>query len=725
METITVKYHKTVFEKEDYLIGLYLCIDGSTKRFITCKGYGLPKNNNTFYRFNGEFVVERGKQVFKVSTTEMVVAKNKAGLTSFFKSDEFDGIGAKTISNIIDKYGQDIFDVIQNNPNDILSVKGMNEEKLKILVNGYNDKVSVSILTKHLSPMGINYRQIKLISNAYGSEAMEIIKENPFELMDISGIGFRTCDTIARYFGSALNSVERIRGGIMETIHSISNGDTYTLDKEVIDLSLAKLNDGLEDNPVKRDDVIKGIMSLIQNREICIEERHKLFSHSYWKAEERTAIKITNMLKRKDIDVSSLERVLDGDIHNLQGLSNEQLDALKMALSNHVSIITGGAGTGKTTVIKAIIRTFQKLYPRRKITLLAPTGKASRRISEVVGLQAHTIHSTLGLYEGIEEPTNYISDGLVIVDEISMADTMLLSHLIRAINGNCQVAFFGDINQLPSVSAGACLRDMIESGVVPTTRLTKIFRQQGESTIIDDSLKIIDGNNSLEYDDNIMLVSTRGENHAIEQIKKIYSYYVGKVGIENVALISPLRSTQDGRFKCVSDQLNNIIQETINPETNSIYKSGVVSYKLNDRVMMWKNTPTASNGDVGTIVKLTTNTDWGLEMTVEWENGNTGVYHKSDLDKITLAYSMSVHKSQGSEYDTVIVPVLSEHRCKLFKNNLLYTAITRAKKRVILVGDKDAINYMIAHSDTYKRKTFFKERLQKYASGDFHGFEDC
>ena len=288
---------------------------------------------------------------------------------------------------------------------------------------------------------------------------------------------------------------------------------------------------------------------------------------------------------------------------------------------------------------------------------------------------------------------------------------------MEAVGKLTQIVLVGDINQLPSVGAGACLKDLIESEILPVSHLTEIFRQE-DGIIIDNSLKVINKNPNLLYDKATMMkINVKGEDEAIEQIKKIYSFYAKKEGIENVALISPLRATQQGRFKCVADELNIIMQEELNNFGFEEIKYGTHIFKENDRVMMWKNTEIASNGDVGVIEKISKEED-SYEIKICWENGNTGTYHKQDLENITLAYSMSVHKSQGSEYDTVIIPVLKEHICSLFKNNMLYTAITRGKKRVILISDENdtAINYMVSHSDTYKRKTLLKEKLITFKS---------
>lgn len=711
---IICKHHKTLFERDDFIIGVYLVIEEKGKAFVTCKGYGLPKTNSCFYKFTGEYVDDKGRKVFAVDSSQIAITKSKAGVKSFFKNDEFLGLDANTIDNIVEKFGYDVFKTIKYKPNLLLKVKGMNDKKLDIVVKGYNKVTSLSELTKLLSPMGITPRTIKLINSELGERASYEIERDPFSLIKIKGIGFRTCDTIARYTNKALDSKTRIECGVVESLREMSSsGDTYVIDKQLIEYSLSKLNSGLDKPVVNEQNVVSVIFDMMQNKKIYCENNNQLFLDKYHEAEELIAKTIVKNYANREI--SEKEKLCNtAEEYKDVKLSARQMFAVKNALSNSFSVITGSAGTGKTSVTNAIIYAYKKVYPNREITLLAPTGKASRRISQVTKLPAYTIHARLGLYEDVDEPNQFINGGLIIVDEFSMVDVLLFSNLLKATTGNAHIVLIGDINQLQSVGAGACLKDLIDSGTIPVSRLTEIFRQEG-GNIVDNSIKVIENNTNLKYGDDFMFVPVNNEDSAISEIKKIYKYYIGKVGIENVAILTPLRNSQD-RFKAVSDELNALIQNEINNSSVSYEFDGKV-FKLHDRVMMWKNTEIASNGDIGTIVSLDThNSDWGMEMKVKWENGNTGVYHKNNLSDITLAYAMTVHKSQGSEYEVVIMPVLSDHKCRMFKNNLFYTGITRAKKTLVLVGDEKATNYMISHSETNSRKTILRQMLLKYGS---------
>ena len=300
-------------------------------------------------------------------------------------------------------------------------------------------------------------------------------------------------------------------------------------------------------------------------------------------------------------------------------------------------------------------------------------------------------------------------------------DGLLFRSLMEAISPECSLLFVGDENQLQSVGPGAVLRELIGSGVLPVTTLTEIFRQKDGSTIIGNAVKINAGQTDLIYDDSFLLLPASGEPEAIDLIKNAYREACGQYGIEHAALLSPLRKTQNGRFTCVADALNPLLQDEINPVTDIISSAriGDTVFRTGDRVLEWKNTEEASNGDTGYITRIWEDEeDYGLTVGIAWDNGRTAQYHRHDMESITLAYAMSVHKSQGSEYDAVIIPVLSSQHCRLMRRNLIYTAVTRAKKKVILIGDKHEINQCILNKDEHKRKTLLAHRLRYNAESE-------
>ena len=715
---IAVRHFKTTFSRGNFIFAIYQKIESGEVSYVTCKGYNLPQNKNCFYWFEGEMTIgKNNKEVFDVSSFSASKPKTKNTIQMYLLGDEFAGVGKELIKRLVKTFDANTFEIIENYPHRLLEVEGMTAEKADLLIECYNNSTALNKLSRFLSPMGVTQRQLNLIHD--NNITVERIKDNPFSLIEIQGIGFKTCDMIARYSNVALNCKERVDGGIIETLKDYAQqGNTWMVDTDLIEQALFKLNNGLQSSAVTRKDVVARIVSLIASSQIYVDDKHKMSLYCYNKAENMTARQIVEMLKGPVDCVDELIKAVEDFKDGTTVLSKNQLEAVKLSLSNKISVITGGAGTGKTTIVKALLSAYKKVFPNREITLLAPTGKAARRMTEATGLYASTIHSRLGIYEGSEMLGAYISDGLVIVDEFSMVDILLFEKLMEAVSFSCQIVLVGDINQLPSVGAGACLKDVIESGTVPVAYLKDVFRNSG--TIIEDSIKVIKGDTDLKFDNQVMYVHTKNEEEMIKQIKKIYKYYSALDGIENVALITPLRSTQNGRFKCTSDALNSIIQDSIN-KSDVCFKKGSECYKLGDRVMMWKNTQYVSNGDVGVITRLETeNPDWGFEMDVHWENGHDSTYHKKDLESIKLAYAMTVHKSQGSEYGTVIIPVLSDQKCRLFRNNLLYTAISRSIKRCIILSDdpkesQKTLKYMIQHSDTSSRNTLLSSKMKVYA----------
>ena len=334
-------------------------------------------------------------------------------------------------------------------------------------------------------------------------------------------------------------------------------------------------------------------------------------------------------------------------------------------------------------------------------------------MEETTGYPASTIHSRLQIYEDYMSSGCMVDPGLVVVDEASMVDSLLMDKLLKAVSSKKnQVIFIGDVNQLPSVGPGLVLKDMISSGAVPISELTEIFRQAEGASIIDNANKVNKGLNDLVYDQSFELVTVNNEEEAVDRIKKIYADECKEFGIDNVALLSPLRRTQN-RFMCVSDSLNSVLQaEIISSSAQSVVFNGK-EYRLGDRVLQWRNTKLSSNGDIGTVKDIIQNDD-GVFVKILWENGNETEETRESMADITLAYSISVHKSQGSEYDCCIIPLLGNQICRLFQRKMIYTALTRSKRKIIIVADKGktALNYCIEHNDENRRNTMLMQRIR-------------
>lgn len=688
------------------------------KTYITITGTNIPAIESVEIEYFGEWVTKKkyGLQ-FKADSYQFVSPKTVKGVESFLKSKAFPGIGPKTAELIAKEYGLDTFDTIKNRPNLLLSIPGITPAKVGSIVNAFKRNEAFSSITVFLSPYGLSADSIARINEKYGENAVDKIKQSPYSLQQIRGIGFKTCDKIARGLNIALNSYDRIRGGIMETIksHIQETGDTCIGVTALETGTLHLLNEGIEPAPVSSELFRTAAKKLAEKGEIVFRNKEFVFLKEYDDAEENAAKKLISMSKA---DVKVLPLTIHSAVEEYNNnaafkLSNNQIEAVKTALSNRVSIITGGPGTGKTTILSAIIAVYKKLF-HGDVTLLAPTSKAARRMTEQTGFPASTIHSKIGIFDSASRfiPIK-IPSGIVIVDESSMVDALLLAKLLYAVPDDSQILFTGDVDQLPSVSAGSVLDDMIKSEAFPVVRLTEIFRQASGGSIIENAQKINKGNKSISYSEDFQLIKASSEEEAAKAIQDAYEKEVKAKGIDNVALLSPLRRSQNGRFIVVAEELNDILQDCINKKANqescTLYNT---EYRVGDRVLQWKNTAESSNGDVGEITAIY-DVLGDVNISVHWDNGNDSVETRQTMADITLAYAISIHKSQGSEYSTVIIPILSTQKCHLFKRALIYTAITRARNRVIIVGDSEAINYCIDRCDIASRTTLFKERLRK------------
>ena len=397
-------------------------------------------------------------------------------------------------------------------------------------------------------------------------------------------------------------------------------------------------------------------------------------------------------------------------------LSQRQSEAVYVAFRNNLSIITGSPGTGKTTVLRAIIEVFKSINPDGKIKLAAPTGKASRRMAESTGFNdAKTLHSMLGLVTegGYSRDTEKkpIDADLIIVDESSMIDMWLAQQFFSRIKPGTRVVLVGDVDQLQSVGAGDVFRELIRSGLIPVTVLNEIFRQSKDSRIAHNAKKINEADPNLLYGDDFQFVKCQTQEEAADLICQLFCSEVEKNGVEKVQILSPYRS--DGLASV--DKLNTAIREMVNPVQDDLpdYKIGSRFFRVGDKVMQTKNNEDASNGDIGFIRKIYRDEKDALKFTIEFSDNRTVEYGMEDMGHIELSYATTIHKAMGSEYDIVVIPVIRSHAIML-NRNLIYTAITRAKKKVILVGQKGMVIMAIHKNETGKRNTLLGERIGKY-----------
>lgn len=736
--SVTGRFYRRIYEGErGYCIDLcsgtselpsgVIRKSGNRNVMISVSGYGLPDWERVNVRYNGTWSRDnRGRYLFRADSYELITPDTKIGMINFLSSDMFPGIGkklAERLYNFCDKQGMNILDTIEREPHVLLAVRGFTQKKLDILRDSYDRAKTYSRIAEFLGRYEIP-SEIAIKVNEHdwsrkygiGVSAIDILKEDPYCILDVKGVGFRTADRLGRGMNRCLDSGSRIAGAVAEALKndSVTHGNMYSDYNDIKDDVLKVLNEGFS-VPVVTPEAYEQHLSGYRPERFVVRPGNRLFLRALDDAESCAAAKLAHMIrspvKRKDEIIRETERYcLSAEIR----LSEKQKHAVMTSLSERVSVITGGPGTGKTTVIKAIISVYETVFSG-PVTCMAPTGKAARRMAEASGREAMTIHSRLRLFtEHYYDHPLSVDDGLVIVDEASMIDGMLMKALMKAVDENCQLILVGDVNQLPSIGAGAVLSELIDSGVIAVTRLTDIFRQKGGSTIIENAMKINSGDPDLIYDENFVFTQAGSEEDAVEKIKNLYTEECQRWGIDEVALLSPLRRAQ-GKHVCCSEALNPVLQEEVNPQKEDMPYARFhgTEFRMGDRVLQWKNGETSSNGDVGEIVRIWDDEEeYGLSVEIRWDNGNTVTAHKEDLESIELAYSLSVHKSQGSEYECVIIPILSCQSGPLMKRNLLYTGVTRAKKKCIIVGDKRAIANCIAVSDNGKRATLLAERLR-------------
>lgn len=695
------------------------------KAWILISGNDLPKIKGIGVRYYGVWNrhPKYGYQ-FKATSYEIVPPKGQRAIVAYLSSALFKGIGKRLAEKIVRVFGNDALEVIVNHPEELERLIG--RSKARTIIKEYNNSVSCSKLFELLGKYGVSQNGILKIYEKFGSSSVAVVEFTPYRLQE-AGLSYLVCDRIAISNGVALDSYDRIASCIKYNLSRMEDqsGSTYFDAKKVKEETLKFLNK--EKDVVSSTTYDEKFVAACKNKEIVafkFQNNNMYVMNNATNAAEKAVAKKLVPMSMNDVGERKKKlikkRIDNYNKYSSIQLSDKQKQAVENSLSFHASIITGGPGTGKTTIITAIINVYEEVFGGQ-VTLLAPTGKAARRMSEATKREAKTIHSCLGIYDGEGDSDinslKAINSGLVIVDETSMVDVFVMTKLCQAINDKVHIILVGDVDQLPSVGAGNVLSQLISSDVITTTRLTEIFRQKEGGTIVKNAIRINHGIEAIEENNNdFIVIKANSEEEAKNRIVDVYKKEVETNGIDNVAVLCPLRKTQEGRYLCSSDGLNPVIQDCVNPRDNysKAYKAANgIEYRINDRVLQWKNCKTSYNGDIGVVKNIKEDESGCVELSIEWDNGNTVVVSKEDLSSITLGYSMSIHKSQGSEYKTVIIPMLKEQsRCPLFKRNLLYTGVTRAKTKVVLIGDEYTIKKCIREKDSNKRNSFLANRMK-------------
>lgn len=718
MEEITGYVEHIVFRNADN--GYTVMNFAGEEDEITCVGTFSVISEGMYLKLRGEYVDHPTYGIqMKVESFEERAPEDIQSIERYLGSGAIKGVGAALAARIVRRFKEDTFRIIEEEPERLAEIKGISERKAMDISVQVEEKRELRQAMIFLQNYGISLNLAVKIYNRYGMEVYSIIKENPYRLADdIQGVGFKIADEIAARVGIRTDSDFRIRSGILYALLQASaEGHTY-LPKEELTARTAGI---LEIEP---EYIEKHYMDLAMERKLILKEENgqmKIFTASYYMMEANTAA----MLKELDIRYEVPKREMEDRIRRIEDQSGMELDelqktAVEEAVSNGLFILTGGPGTGKTTTINTIIRYFE--LEGMDIYLAAPTGRAAKRMSETSGYEAKTIHRMLELNGGVEgnagferNETNPLEADVIIIDEMSMVDISLMYSLLKAVVPGTRLILVGDANQLPSVGPGSVLRDIIESGKYQVVRLNKIFRQASQSDIVVNAHKINEGQEVIldnksrdffflkRYDADVII------SVVIQLIKQKLPKYVDAKPFD-IQVLTPMRKGLLG-----VERLNGILQQYLNPkeEHKAEKEVGGRILREGDKVMQIKNNYQLEweirskyglpidkglgvfNGDMGIIKQIN---EFAQVVTVEFEEGKIVEYSFKNLDELELAYAITIHKSQGSEYPAVVIPLLSGPRM-LMNRNLLYTAVTRARKCVTLVGD-ETVFFQMQHNVT-------------------------
>jgi len=694
------------------------------KDLVTVVGNLMAPTPGEILEMQGEWAnhPKFGEQ-FKVVQFKTKVPATVYGIQKYLGSGLIKGVGPVMAGRIVDKFGKKTLDIIENEIDRLAEVKGIAEKSIARIAKAWDAQKEIRDVMIFLQSHGVSSAYAAKIFKRYGDRSIAVVKQNPYRLAtDIYGIGFLKADSIAKELGFADDSAARVEAGVLYKLHQLAeDGHVYFPYGPLIEQCREILG-------VVREPVLRAISRLNADRLVIIEDINEDVEDFrennkavYLTQFHQCETGISNRLKAllsvpKSIRKFDSTRAIQWVQQQLSFQPAEnQYKAIRCALENKVMVITGGPGTGKTTIVRAILKIFSKL--QIKIRLAAPTGRAAKRMSEMTGHEAKTIHRLLEYsihqHGFLRNDLNPLDCDLLIVDEASMIDTVLMYHLLKAIPVTAACIFVGDVNQLPSVGAGNVLKDMILSGSIPVIELNEIFRQAKTSHIIVNAHKINEGelpalspSEIFDPNNDFYFIKQDDPEKVLEIILELASRRIprrfGFDPIDDIQVLTPMHKGIVG-----AANLNHRLQAVLNP-VNGAVTLGDRTFRVNDKVMQIRNNydKEVFNGDIGRITAIGSRE---RQLATVFDNRDI-VYDFSELDELVLAYAVSVHKSQGSEYPAVILPILTQHYI-LLQRNLIYTAVTRGRKLVVMVGSPKALAIGVNNSQTQQRFTRLRHRL--------------
>ncbi len=701
-EEICGEVMRITFRGDDgYTVARVLTEDGEE---ITCVGTFETAGKGDVRKFYGRWVDHPRYGIqFNVDFSEPLPPKSTDGIVGYLSSGLIPGIGKALAERIVSSFGDRTIEILDKEPNRLKQVPGIGEKRIEAIKRAWREQHGIRELVSMLRSHGISVGTALRIHKQYGAEALSVIQENPYRLaLEVWGIGFSKADEIALKMGVPPDSPERIRAGIHFVLWKASEEGHVFLPADVL---LERVGQMLG----VRWEAFEKCLCELRDQGGVIEDENRIYLPQLYGSEVNAAARLRKLLL---LSCSSIDGTQEKEISKLLSessiaLHGSQEEAIRKAIQSKVMIITGGPGTGKTTIIKLLVDYWDR--QGRSVSLAAPTGRAAKRMSELAGYEAKTIHRLLE-YSPVEglfrrDSSNPLDADVVIVDESSMIDLPLAEHLLSALRDESSIIFVGDVDQLAPVGVGSFFADLVQSRIVPTSRLTKVFRQREGGSIVENAHRI----NSGEFpiftgpDGEFVLIEKENPGEVADVIVNLCSEVLptrfGYDPEHDIQVLSPMYKGEVG-----ATVLNQRLQATLNPDGKQFNGT---RFRVGDKVMQIRNNyeKMVFNGDIGEIVGIDEEQD---KMIVRFDSEVE--YERADLDELTHAYAVTVHKSQGSEFKCVVMPVITQHYVMLHRN-LLYTAVTRAKQRVIMVGTKKAIGIAIRNIRLEKRYSWLVQRL--------------
>lgn len=741
MEEIEGVLTEIIYQNEinSYTVGIF----ETEEEQITVVGYLPFISKGDTLKLLGKFVEHKdyGEQ-FKIETFEKLIPQTLGALENYLANGNIKGVGPATASKIIQLFGEETIHVLKYEPIKLAQIRGISKEKALEISESFVENWEVWQIVGFLERFGIGAENAKKVYDLLGVNAISEIEANPYILIDISrGVDFKQIDNMAIKLGIERENQKRIKSGIKYALIRITyNGHSCTLETNLIEYVKQLLG-------VSQDSIEEGIINLKANDEIVVEDRdgeHWVYLYTFYNAEKQIAERITKLNNAKNVKkISNIEKELKiVEKETDMFLSEKQKQAIREINDNNVTIITGGPGTGKTTIIKTILEIYKR--KKYKTILCAPTGRAAKRMTETTGEEASTLHRLLEIGK-VDEESLFKKDNeykgapidadIIIVDEVSMVDMFVMSYLLDCIYLGTKLILVGDCDQLPSVGPGSVLKDLISSEKIVTVHLDKIFRQAAKSKIIVNAHRVNNGKPFIEKDspeleedskEDFFFIKENNQEKILEQVLSLCNGRLRKFGdydfFENIQVLTPTKKGMLG-----TKELNKALQNELNPyRENEPEKSSMGAvFRIGDRVMQIKNNYDMYwerriddsievgngifNGEIGTITNIN---EKEKNIRIKFDDDKVCWYEFNELEQIEHSYCITIHKAQGSEFDVVIM-IIPQTAPMLLTRNLLYTGLTRAKKLLIVIGNAQILDYMLKNTDSKKRNTGLEYKLHQ------------